>query len=355
MKKLSLALILILLMAAQLALANDINWNGMDFQPVNPLGNRVWEKTADDKLIYLPTSQDDLNTSLLLTGNPADKNYHVSFGLRPMAPKFTIKLYLRYQDAQNYYVLTLNEINATFVKMLKGTVVQLACVPYTYQVSQWHQIIMDVKGDTFTLNINEDDPKKSLFSVKDKDISAGQIGVSAYSTGPIYFDKMETGAGTDSDNSQSSSTTEAPLAPKTRYAVAVVDYNILGTNNKHNDPSATLGPPDAWSGVENFVSLGGGYLVLDMGEEFNCVAGMGLKVYEVSSQYADTPGEDYEVQLSLFPNGPWKSVGDGQGTTIFDPYAYGIRKARYIKILDKSPSDNSEAPGADIDAVETFY
>ena len=355
MKKYFLTLLLSLGLICQLAMADAFNWNGLDFTPSNPMGGRIWEKTADDKLIYLPTGQDDLNISLIFTGNPTDKDYHITFGLRPMAPKYTVKLYLRYQDPQNNYVLTINEANVTLEKNFKGVNTKLATAAYIYQISQWHQVIMDVKGDAFAFDFNDQDPQKKLLEIKDKDIQAGKIGISCSSPGPIYFDKMETAVPSAQNAATAASDQVLSLTPKSRYAVAVIDYSVLGQNNKHTDPSAALGPPDAWSGVENFVSLGGGYLLVDMGEEFNCVPGMGLKIYEVSSQYVDTPGEVYEVQLSLFPNGPWKSVGDGQGVTVFDPYAYGIRKARYIKILDKSPSDNSEAPGVDIDAVETFY
>ncbi|MCD6309568.1 MAG: hypothetical protein J7M18_02575, partial [Candidatus Eremiobacteraeota bacterium] len=144
--------------------------------------------------------------------------------------------------------------------------------------------------------------------------------------------------------------------PNQRYAMAIEDYHILGGNNQHNDPADCLGPPNAWSGAENYVSLGGGYIILDMGDEFTCVPGIGLKVYEVSSAFSDSPGEAYKVYLSSRPDGPWRSVGMGVGITNFDPTQVGIVKSRYIKIQDLStPDDDSESPGCDIDAVETFY
>ena len=129
------------------------------------------------------------------------------------------------------------------------------------------------------------------------------------------------------------------------YAYRVVYCRI--PNNNFNDEGATwaaLGEPD---GVN--YSLGvDGYIVLDMGETIQDYSGNDFRVIE-----GDNSAEGYTVKVSTGWNGPWTTIGNGNGTQDFDLSVSGVSEFRYIRIEDDGDGfANASDAGFDLDAVE---
>jgi len=141
------------------------------------------------------------------------------------------------------------------------------------------------------------------------------------------------------------------------YVDAVTENNSLGENNINKNPINIIGP--AKCNIQlNDISLGGGHIIVDMGLGEAIINGSGFdfKVYESDGSCVDGQASNYEVFVSENPNGPWISVGRARGVSSFDIASTGIAKVRFIRINDLSTVDNNaETPGADIDAIETFY
>jgi len=146
------------------------------------------------------------------------------------------------------------------------------------------------------------------------------------------------------------------------YANSVVDSLIGGPENKYADPNDALGPVNMVeanserSGTGGMVSLGGGYIVLDMGpgEEILNEPGNDLRVYEVCKDYYyyGNP-EPYEVFVSD-DGANWESIGEGKGVAEFDIADTSPDRARYVKIVDTKKDTGGESPGPDIDAVKAL-
>ncbi len=129
------------------------------------------------------------------------------------------------------------------------------------------------------------------------------------------------------------------------YAYRVIYSRI--PNNNFNDEGATwacLGEPD---GVN--YSLGkDGYIVLDMGETIQDYSGNDFRVIE-----GDNSAEGYTVMVSTGWNGPWITIGNGNGTQDFDLSTAGVSEFRYIRIEDDGDGlANVADAGFDLDAVE---
>ena len=146
------------------------------------------------------------------------------------------------------------------------------------------------------------------------------------------------------------------------YANSVVDSLIGCPENKHADPNDALGPVNMVeadsesSGTGGMVSLGGGYIVLDMGpgEEILNEHGNDLRVYEVCKDYYfyGNP-EPYEVFVSD-DGANWESIGEGKGVAEFDISNTSLDRARYVKIVDAKKDTGGVSPGPDIDAVKAL-
>jgi hypothetical protein len=86
------------------------------------------------------------------------------------------------------------------------------------------------------------------------------------------------------------------------YANAVIDFHIGGSENLQNDPNDALGPINAfnaiYTGAGGYTSLGGGYIILDMGkyEVILDESGKDLTIFEVDhgDYYSYGSPEDYE-------------------------------------------------------------
>jgi len=146
------------------------------------------------------------------------------------------------------------------------------------------------------------------------------------------------------------------------YAKAVVDYYIGGSENGQKNPNDALGPEKEQScnnkmGLRGYVSLGGGYIILDMGENQVILDEIGndLIVFEVGNDnYPCGNPENYEVYVSNDLNS-WKFVGEGKGTFEFDINSTGFDSARYVKVKDGTDGVSKTTPGADIDAIKALH
>ncbi|WP_370573658.1 hypothetical protein [Methanomethylovorans sp.] len=138
------------------------------------------------------------------------------------------------------------------------------------------------------------------------------------------------------------------------YANNVVEMEVGGTSNINNLPTYIIGVVD----LNNIypLSLGGGYVIVDMGANELIIDedGDDLRVYEKDQIFygKDAP-EAYEVFVSQDME-TWESLGEGKGTAEFDLADSKLNWARYVKIEDRETSTAGREPGADIDAVEAL-
>ena len=138
------------------------------------------------------------------------------------------------------------------------------------------------------------------------------------------------------------------------YANIVLGYEALGASNTHTDPATVLGPPSC--GTFD-LSLGGGWVVVDMGEGEEIIDGTGVdfRVYESDPGCSGGEASAYAVFVSENPAGPWTEIGTGNGVTSFDLSGSGLFTVRYIRIEDRASPSPPSTPGADIDAIEAIY
>lgn len=101
----------------------------------------------------------------------------------------------RFQDANNYYIVRANplENNVVLYKVENGKRTDLPLVgkgrTYGTEASvptqQWHDLKLEVKGNLFTVYVNE----KQLFQVKDETFTdAGKVGFWTKADAVTYFD-----------------------------------------------------------------------------------------------------------------------------------------------------------------------
>jgi hypothetical protein len=145
---------------------------------------------------------------------------------------------------------------------------------------------------------------------------------------------------------KASTITPIKLQPlKNHYAYKIVSANIPGNNpaDEGNTP-AVMGAPDHVS-----YSLGNaGTIIIDMQYPIGDITGSDIKIYE-----GDNSPEGYTCYASQSQDGPWKSLGTGNGTTSFDLSASALTTAQFIKIVDAgSGTGNVNDAGFDLDAIE---
>lgn len=120
-------------------------------------------------------------------------------------------------------------------------------------------------------------------------------------------------------------------------------------NNNHADEGYTwnaIGQSDS----KNY-SLGkAGWIVLDVLDVVFDGAGPDIMVIESGGS-----NEGYEVFAGESMDGPWHSMGEGNGTSEFDLANCDISEARYFKILDDGDgSASGNDAGFDLDAMEVL-
>lgn len=130
-----------------------------------------------------------------------------------------------------------------------------------------------------------------------------------------------------------------------QYARALVSSYI--PNNNPNDEGytpAALGPPD---GVQ--YSIGRfGWAVFDMGTPVINGEGPDVIVHE-----NDATPEGYTLFAGNSIDGPWQSMGSGNGTDYFDLSSTFLPEARFFKISDDGDGQSQvNNAGFDLDAIE---
>lgn len=206
---------------------------------------------------------------------------------------------------------------------------------------RWNSVEFD--GIRLTANVFDLDNHTYTFHV---------TGTGQPMTFRIYDDP-----GTYGDNEGSLTATIYPFQPgvdRDPYANIVLGYEALGSGNTHTDPATVLGPPSC--GTFD-LSLGGGWVVVDMGEgeEIADAEGDDFRVYESFPGCGGGEANAYAVSVSDSPGGPWTEVGTGSGLTAFDLSSTGLSVVRYVRIEDRASPSPPSTPGADIDAIEAIY
>lgn len=149
------------------------------------------------------------------------------------------------------------------------------------------------------------------------------------------------------------------------YGKKIVASLTGGKANKNTKVESALGAPDIPNPAPQNVygqytlSLGGGFVIIDMEKEVIDGQGDDIIIYEVGASYKTAVNEAFYVKGSIDNSpGSWVYLGEYPGDkTGIDLGKFGVKKIRYIAIFDKpvKADDNSASPGADIDAVEAVH
>ena len=128
------------------------------------------------------------------------------------------------------------------------------------------------------------------------------------------------------------------------YAHKVMSCRIPGNNfGDEGYTPGCIGKPD---GIP--YSLGkNGYVVLDMGDTLYDGPGVDFKVYQSGTQF-----KSITVSGATLLDGPFTTIGTGNGTTSFDLNPTSLHKLRYLQIKDNNSSPASGVgAGYNLDAV----
>jgi hypothetical protein len=149
-----------------------------------------------------------------------------------------------------------------------------------------------------------------------------------------------------------------------KYGGKIISSVIGGKKNQNTNVNLALNSPNMPKSISNpqhntyYVSLGGGYIIVDMGVVIFDGNGPDLKVYEIGNSYTNAVNEAFYVKGSPdMKPGSWIFLGEYRGDVVsIDLKTYNAANIRYIGIFDIPfrPNDQSETPGADIDAVEAL-
>jgi hypothetical protein len=148
--------------------------------------------------------------------------------------------------------------------------------------------------------------------------------------------------------SNSSTATDFQLTPQDgQYAYRICSSRIPDNNTAdEGDTPGVIGAPD-----DRNYSIGrNGWIVVDMQYPIPDGPGNDIIIYE-----GDTSAEGYTCFASETIDGPWHSLGTGNGTTEFDLANGGLIDAQFVKILDDGDGTQT-APdaGFDLDAIESI-
>ncbi len=143
----------------------------------------------------------------------------------------------------------------------------------------------------------------------------------------------------------SSTATDFQLTPQDgQYAYRICSSRIPDNNTAdEGDTPGVIGAPD-----DRNYSIGrNGWVVVDMQYPIPDGPGNDIIIYE-----GDTSAEGYTCFASETIDGPWHSLGIGNGTTEFDLANGGLIDAQFVKIVDDGDG-NQTVPdaGFDLDAV----
>ena len=146
----------------------------------------------------------------------------------------------------------------------------------------------------------------------------------------------------------SSTVTDIELDPEEHQSVYKIISSQIPNNNTADEGTTwfVIGQPDNMN-----YSIGkNGWVVVDMQELIMDGPGADIIVFEGD----DTP-EGYTIYAGETMDGPWKTMGTGNGTTEFDFENCTLSEARYFKILDDGDgSAGVNDAGFDLDAVQSL-
>jgi PKD repeat protein len=146
----------------------------------------------------------------------------------------------------------------------------------------------------------------------------------------------------------SATSTDFQLLPEDKQYVFKLSASQIPDNNNADEGNtpAVIGAPDNIN-----YSIGKyGWCVLDMQYPVIDGPGFDIIVYE-----GDATPEIYTCYIGETIDGPWISLGAGNGTTEFDISNSGLPEAQFIKILDDGDgSANVADAGFDLDAIEAL-
>jgi PKD repeat protein len=148
--------------------------------------------------------------------------------------------------------------------------------------------------------------------------------------------------------SNSATNTDFQLTPEDgQYVYKFSSSRIPGNNEAdEGNTKAVIGAPDNIN-----YSIGkNGWCVLDLQNPVIDGPGPDIIVYE-----GDTSPEGFTCYAGETIDGPWISLGTGNGTTEFDIAESGLPEAQFFKILDDGDgSANVADAGFDLDAIEAL-
>jgi hypothetical protein len=143
-----------------------------------------------------------------------------------------------------------------------------------------------------------------------------------------------------------------------QYADSITSVMLGGINNECINLNAVLGQPSyPNSGADAILSLGGGFVIVDMGVFVINGNGPDLKVYEAGDSYpGDVPEPFYLLGNANNSVTGWQYIGSGPGDIVeIDFDSLNVDSIRYVAIFDAIPTTPSNlSPGADIDAIEAL-
>jgi len=142
-------------------------------------------------------------------------------------------------------------------------------------------------------------------------------------------------------------TLDIQLEPEAHQSIYQICSSQRPTaNSLHEQPSwQVIGPPD-----NLYYSMGkNGWMVFDMQELVLDGAGSDIIVFE-----GDATAEGFELFAGSSIDGPWVSLGQGNGTSEFDLANSTISEARYFKLKDDGDGGNEADAGFDLDAMQSM-
>ncbi len=148
--------------------------------------------------------------------------------------------------------------------------------------------------------------------------------------------------------SMTSTVTDIELDPLEHQSVhRIISCQIPGNNHADEGYTwAVIGQPD-----NQYYSIGkNGWIVVDMLDIVFDGAGPDVMVFE-----GDGSAEGYTLYAGESMDGPWHSMGDGNGTAEFDFENCAISEAKYFKIEDDGDGSSSGNDiGFDLDAMQAL-
>jgi hypothetical protein len=143
-----------------------------------------------------------------------------------------------------------------------------------------------------------------------------------------------------------------------QYADTVVIAQLGGKNNAAVNLESVEGEPQYSWNSNTFISLGGGFITIDLGVNVINGEGPDLRIYEVGEEsYSATSEPFYALGNKENTTTNWVFLGSFLGDIVeIDFDTLGIDTLRFLTIYDTDPKtpDDFQWPGADIDAVETL-